>query len=164
MKHEQLTDMVSPIILAKGLECWGVEYSPSYGHGLIRVYIDASDRPITLDDCELVSREVSALFDKQEPVAGQYTLEISSPGLDRPLFVPEHFARFIGEQVKLNLTLPLNGRRRFQGVVLGVNGPTITIEQDGVPVDIPHGNIQKARLVATFAELKKKPKPKNAKV
>ena len=164
MRNEQLTELVSPAIADMGLECLGVEYSPSFGNSLVRVYIDAADRAITVDDCEVVSRQVSALFDVNDPIQGRYTLEVSSPGLDRPLYSPRHFERFIGHEAKLELNLPLNGRRRFQGPIRAVQGETIVIEQDGVAVDIAHGNVHKAKLVPDFGEPAGKPgKGKNAK-
>ncbi|MBS0514945.1 MAG: ribosome maturation factor RimP [Proteobacteria bacterium] len=152
MRNEELTNLLAPAIADMGLECLGVEYSPSHGNSLVRVYIDAADRPVTVDDCELVSRQVSALFDVNDPITGRYTLEVSSPGLDRPLYTPTQFARFVGEQVKIELSLPFNGRRRFLGPILAVEGETIKVEQDGAAVDIPHGNVQKAKLVPRFDE------------
>jgi ribosome maturation factor RimP len=155
MRNEELTNLVAPAIADMGLECLGVEYSPSHGNSLVRVYIDAPDRAVTVDDCELVSRQVSALFDVNDPITGRYTLEVSSPGLDRPLYTPAQFARFVGEQAKIELSIPLGGRRRFLGPILAVEGDTITVEQDGVAVDIAHGNVQKAKLVPQFDEPKK---------
>jgi len=160
MRNEELTNLVAPAIADMGLECLGVEYSPSHGNSLVRVYIDraGSDRensPVTVDDCEAVSRQVSALFDVNDPIVGRYTLEVSSPGIDRPLYTPEQFARFVGEEAKIELSLPLNGRRRFQGPILAVEGGTIAVEQDGVAVNIPHGNVHKAKLVPRFDEPKK---------
>jgi ribosome maturation factor RimP len=163
MRNEQLTELVAPAIADMGLECLGVEYSPSHGNSLVRVYIDAGDRAVTVDDCETVSRQVSALLDVNDPVEGRYTLEVSSPGLDRPLYTAQHFARFVGQQAKLELNLPLNGRRRFQGPILAVEGDTIVIEQDGVAVSIAHTNVHKAKLVPDFGEAAGKPgKGKNA--
>jgi ribosome maturation factor RimP len=156
MRNEELTVLLAPVVADLGLECLGVEYSPSHGNGLVRVYIDAPDRPVTVDDCEAVSRQVSATLDVNDPIQGRYTLEVSSPGIDRPLFTPEQFARFIGSTAKLELNLPLNGRRRFQGAILGVDGATIALEQDGVEVHIAAGNIHKAKLVPEF-EPKAKP-------
>ena len=158
MRNEQLTELVAPAIADLGLECLGVEYSPSHGNSLVRVYIDHAERAITVDDCEKVSRQVSALFDVNDPIEGRYTLEVSSPGLDRPLYTPAHFARFVGQVAKIELNLPLNGRRRFQGPILAVDGDTIRVEQDGVAADIAHGNVGKAKLVAEFEE-KTKPGP-----
>ena len=155
LRNEELTNLVSPAIADMGLECLGVEYSPSHGNSLVRVYIDAADHAVTVDDCELVSRQVSALFDVNDPIVGRYTLEVSSPGLDRPLYTPEQFARFIGQEAKIELNLPLNGRRRFQGPILAVEGETITVEQDGAAVQLTHANVHKAKLVPQFDEPKK---------
>ncbi len=152
MRNEQLTELVAPAIADLGLECLGVEYSPSHGNSLVRVYIDCADRAVTVDDCEIVSRQVSALFDVNDPIQGRYTLEVSSPGLDRPLYTAEQFARFVGHQAKVELNLPLNGRRRFQGPILGVEGDNVRLEQDGVAVSIASGNIHKAKLVPEFEE------------
>jgi ribosome maturation factor RimP len=152
MRNEELTELLAPVVADLGLECLGVEYSPSHGNGLVRVYIDAPDRAVTVDDCEAVSRQVSATLDVNDPVEGRYTLEVSSPGLDRPLYTPAQFARFVGGAAKIELNLPLNGRRRFQGPILAVEGDTIALEQDGARVDIAHGNIQKARLVPALEE------------
>jgi len=152
MRNEELTDLLAPVITDLGLECLGVEYSPSHGNGLVRVYIDTPDRLVTVDDCEAVSRQVSAILDVHDPVQGRYTLEVSSPGFDRPLYTPEQFARFVGQQAKIELNLPLDGRRRFQGPILGVDGSTIRMEQDASPVAIAFENIHKAKLVPDFGE------------
>lgn len=166
MRNDELTELLAPVVADLGLECLGVEYSPSHGNGLVRVYIDAADRAVTVDDCEAVSRQVSATLDVNDPVEGRYTLEVSSPGLDRPLYTPEQFARFIGGAAKIEVNLPLNGRRRFHGPILAVAGDTIAMEQDGARVEIPHANIHKARLVPAWEEkpgkLHKGKKPKKS--
>src|SRR5277367_763845 len=120
MKDERLTELLTPVIVALKLDCLGVEYSPSHGNSLVRVYIDAADRAVTVDDCETVSREVSATLDVNDPIVGRYTLEVSSPGLDRPLFTPAHFARFVGQAAKVEVNLPIDGRRRFNGPIVAV--------------------------------------------
>ncbi len=168
MRNEELTQLLIPVVAAMGLECLGVEYSPSQGNGLVRVYIDAVQRAVTVDDCEAVSRQVSATLDVHDPIQGRYTLEVSSPGLDRPLYTPEQFTRFIGESTKLEVNLAIDGRRRFQGPIIAVNGDDIVIEQDGQAVTIAGGNIHKARLVPDFGDQAKAPnqhnkKPKDAK-
>jgi ribosome maturation factor RimP len=152
MRNEELTELLAPVIADLGLECLGVEYSPSHGNSLVRVYIDAADRPVTVDDCEVVSREVSATLDVNDPIQGRYTLEVSSPGIDRPLYTPEQFARFVGHAAKLEVGLPIGGRRRFQGPIRAVEGTTIVLEQDGVPVRVAHDNVHKARLVPDFGD------------
>ena len=156
MRNEELTQLLAPVIADLGLECLGVEYSPSHGNSLVRVYIDAQDRPVTVDDCEAVSRQVSATLDVNDPVEGRYTLEVSSPGLDRPLYAPEHFARFAGQTAKVEVNLAIDGRRRFQGPIRNVEGSTIVLEQDGVAVRIAHDNIHKAKLVPDFGDEERK--------
>jgi len=153
MKEEELNALLAPLIADLGLELVGIEFSPGHGGSLLRVYIDVADRPVTIDDCERASREISAALDVNDPVAGRYTLEVSSPGLDRPLFTPAHFERFIGQSVKINVNLPLEGRRRFHGTIKEIDGDRIVIEQDGVPVSIVHSNIAKARLAPDYAAL-----------
>lgn len=163
MRNEELTQLLIPVVADMGLECLGVEYSPSQGNGLVRVYIDAVDRAVTVEDCEVVSRQVSATLDVNDPVAGRYTLEVSSPGLDRPLYTPEQFARVIGNSAKLEVNLAIDGRRRFQGLIVAVNGNDIVIEQDGQAVTIAGGNIHKARLIPDFGDQAKAPSKRSKK-
>jgi ribosome maturation factor RimP len=151
MRNEELTQLLTPVIADLGLECLGVEYSPSYGNSLVRVYIDAADRPVTVDDCEAVSRQVSATLDVNDPIQGRYTLEVSSPGLDRPLYTPAQFARFVGQAARVEVNVPLGGRRRFQGPIRAVEDGTIVLDQDGVDVRIAHDNVHKAKLVPELA-------------
>ncbi|MCR6701039.1 MAG: ribosome maturation factor RimP [Dokdonella sp.] len=154
MKEEELTQLLTPIVADLGLECWGVEYRPSAGSSLLRVYIDVADRPVTVDDCEAASREISAALDVDDPISGRYTLEVSSPGIDRPLFTPDQFARFLGEQVKLTVSLPVNGRKRFQGRLAAVEGAALTLAlEDGTSIVLDHGNVQAARLVPDYVAL-----------
>lgn len=158
MKDDELIQLITPVIADLGLECLGIEYAPSRGNSLLRIYIDvpagtSPERAVTLDDCEAVSRELSALLDVNDPIQGRYTLEVSSPGIDRPLFTPAQFERFLGETAKISLNLPLDGRRRLQGPILAVEGDTITLEQDGAPMAVAHENIQKARLVPDLVAL-----------
>lgn len=153
MTNEELSQLLEPAIADLGLELVGIEFSPNSGSSLLRVYIDEPERGITIDDCERASREISALLDVNDPVAGRYTLEVSSPGLERPLFTPAHFGRFAGEQVRINVNLPIDGRRRFQGRIDAVDADRVTIDQDGKPLEIAHANIAKARLVPDYAAL-----------
>lgn len=150
VKKSELAALLGPTIEALGLELWGIEYAPSRNNGLLRIYIDHAGRPITLEDCEAVSREISASLDVADPIAGQYTLEVSSPGLDRPLFEAGHYARFVGHDAKVQLVAPLAGRKRFQGRIDAVDGNTLTLIQDGVPTALPITDIEKARLVPRF--------------
>lgn len=164
VKSEELETLLSPVIASIGLELLGLEYVPHRNNALLRIYIDAIERIVTIDDCEAASREISATMDVHDPITSRYTLEVSSPGLDRPLFKPAHFARFIGEPAKLSVHVPVGTRRRFQGPIKQVDGDLITIEQDGVDVAISHDNIEKAKLVPVFPEPNDgRPKPKGEK-
>lgn len=161
-KQQEIESLLAPAIQSLGLELLGAEYAAGSSSALLRLYIDAPDRPVNLDDCEAVSREVSALLDVHDPIEGHYTLEVSSPGIERPLFRPEHFARFAGEIAKLTVDLPVDGRRRFHGRILRVEGDTIVMEQDGAEMHVPHPNITKAKLAPVFeppAKPGKKPGP-----
>ena len=151
MKHGEIDNLLKPVIGALGLELLGLEFAPHRTNALLRIYIDAPGRTVTIEDCEAVSREVSATLDVNDPIKSHYTLEVSSPGIDRPLFAPEHFARIIGQEAKVQVNVPIEGRRRFQGPVRAVEGTRITLEQDGNPVSIEHGNIQKANLIGEIA-------------
>jgi ribosome maturation factor RimP len=151
--NEELGDLLAPAISTLGLELLGIEFNAGQGSSLLRVYIDAPERAVTVDDCERASREISALLDVNDPVPGHYTLEVSSPGLDRPLFTPEQFSRFIGQEAKLNLTAPVAGRRRFHGSIRAVDGDSITIGVDGEEVVLQHGDIARARLAPDYGAL-----------
>jgi len=153
MSSTQLQQLIAPLIADLGLELVGIEFATGAGGGLLRVYIDEPERGVGIEDCERASREISALLDINDPIAGRYTLEVSSPGLERPLFTPEHFRHFTGEQVKITVNLPLDGRRRFQGAIVEVDDERVTIDQDGKPVSIAHANIAKARLVPDYVAL-----------
>ncbi len=151
--NEQLNELLAPLVADLGLEFVGIEFSPSRGSSLLRVYIDVSDRPVTIEDCERVSREISALMDVNDPIEGRYTLEVSSPGIDRPLFTPEQFARFVGSEARVHAALPIDGRSRFHGVIRAVDAEGVHIDQDGRDVLIAHANITKARLVPDYEAL-----------
>ena len=149
-KSTDIAELLSPTVSAMGLELLGVEYLPSPGGALVRLYIDrpgadasAEGQGVGIEDCEAVSREVSAQLDVEDPISGNYTLEVSSPGVDRPLFTPAHFERFLGEQAKVGLS----------GRIAAVEGDTITFEVDGQPFAVSAGNIDKARLVPDWVAL-----------
>lgn len=157
MKQDELTGLLAPVVAGVGLECLGIELAGGHGNLLLRVYIDAPGRAVTLEDCEAASRGISALMDLEDPIAGNYTLEVSSPGVDRPLFTPAQFARYLGQNAKVTLNLPLAGRRRLQGPIRAVDGERITIEQDGAPLVFEHGNVLKAHLVHEWDSGGRKP-------
>src|SRR5690606_36042138 len=121
-----------------------LEFSPSTKSGLLRLYID-SPGGITIDDCERVSREVAAQLDVEDPISTGYRLEVSSPGLDRPLVKPEHFERFIGEQARVQLLAPRDGRRRYVGWIRQVGGAAVRLETQDGAVDLAYAEIDRAR-------------------
>jgi ribosome maturation factor RimP len=165
-----LQTLLAPTVEALGLELLGIEYLPQPGGSLVRLYIDADAKGVAegkgvgIEECEAVSREVSAQLDVEDPITGNYTLEVSSPGLERPLFTPAHFARFVGESAKVGLKLPQDGRRRFTGRIISVTGETLLFEVEGAgDFEVQHDNIDKAKLAPNWAALGYAPQaPKGA--
>jgi ribosome maturation factor RimP len=143
---ERLQAIIEPAVTALGYELVGVEYLSQGRHSVLRIYIDKEDG-VTVDDCARVSHQVSGALDVEDPVKGQYTLEVSSPGLDRPLFTIEHYRRFAGESAEIRLAAPRDGRRKFKGTLRGVEGDTVIIEVEGEAVPLPLDEIEKAHLV-----------------
>ena len=157
-KADEIAALLSPTVSAMGLELLGIEYLPAPGGALLRLYIDvpqaeAAERSVGIEDCESVSREVSAQLDVEDPISGNYTLEVSSPGVDRPLFGAAQFARFIGETVKVGLKLPQDGRRRLTARIVSVDGDAVTFDLDGAAFVAQVDNIDKARIVPDWAAL-----------
>lgn len=151
-KNEQLSELLAPSIEALGYELVGVEYHPNSVNALVRVYIDKEDG-ITLDDCVMVNDQVSGVLDVEDPIPGKYTLEISSPGLDRPLFTIRDFERFIGSQAKIRISRPINRQRNFKGEIVAVNETLITIcDSDGKQTELAINHIEVARLIPTFED------------
>jgi ribosome maturation factor RimP len=128
---DRLRRLLDPSVAGLGYELLGVELQGQGARSLLRVYIDRPEG-ITLDDCERVSRQVSAVLDVEDPIRGAYTLEVSSPGFDRPLFTPAHFERFAGERVKVKLDVPVEGRRSVTGTLRGVVDGCVVVLEDGV--------------------------------
>jgi ribosome maturation factor RimP len=143
--RETLARLLRPVVEGLGYECWEVEYSPGRGHGLVRVFIDTA-AGITVEDCERVSHAVSEVLDATDPVPGQYTLEVSSPGLERPLRTAEHFARYPGEQVYVETVQAVDERRRFKGRLVEARPDAIEVEVDGRRHVLPLAGIRKAHL------------------
>jgi ribosome maturation factor RimP len=157
-KANEIATLLAPTVQTLGLELLGVEYLPAPGGALLRLYIDVpadagDERTVGIEDCEATSREVSAQLDVADPISGHYTLEVSSPGVDRPLFTAPQFARFMGEAAKVTLKLPQDGRRRLQGAISAVHGDAITFDVDGNAFVVAIDNIEKARLVPDWAAL-----------
>ncbi len=143
---EKLVAIIEPAVSALGFELLGVEYMPQGRHSLLRIYIDHEDG-ITVDDCGDVSHQVSAVLDVEDPIRGEYTLEVSSPGLERPLFTLEHYARFAEQLAEIRLHAPLHGRRKFKGRIKGVDGDEVILDVEGEEQRLAIGNIEKAHLI-----------------
>ncbi len=146
---EKLLALLEPEINALGYELVELDAPAPTGTRVLRLYIDHEDG-VGLDDCERVSHAVSGLLDVEDPVQGQYNLEVSSPGLDRPLRTPEHFRRQAGHIVKVVLKPGRPGRRRYKGRILGLEDGMLELETDGGPVSLPVHEIETARLVPEF--------------
>jgi len=142
----ELRELLQPSIERLGYELADLEVRLGGRSGVVRVFIDHPDG-IGLDDCEKVSRAISALLDVEDPLPGRYDLEVSSPGLDRKLTKIEHFQRFTGEVVKVQTRFPIQGRRRFRGRLVSSNDSNIVVEVDGETHELPLATIQTARLV-----------------
>jgi len=148
-KLEQLQALLAPVVEALGYQCWGVEFISQGKHSLLRIYIDHAEG-VLIDDCEKVSRQISAVLDVEDPISSEYTLEVSSPGMDRPLFTLEQFAAHIGEQVKIRLRSAFEGRRNFQGVLRGIEEQDVVVQVDDHEYLLPIEQIDKANIIPRF--------------
>ncbi|MBT8078492.1 MAG: ribosome maturation factor RimP [Gammaproteobacteria bacterium] len=149
MTAEELKRRLEPTLAGLGYEISDLEMKLGGRDGVIRVFIDQPDG-VDLEDCEKASRHISAFLDVEDPLPGQYVLEVSSPGLDRKLTKPEHFQRFTGEVVAIKLRFPLDGRRNFRGALKSAEGDNIEVEVDGEAHRLPIATIESARLVPTI--------------
>jgi ribosome maturation factor RimP len=146
----RLMRMARSVVEPMGYELVGVEYVQRGGGGaVLRVYID-TPQGVTLDDCTAVSHQLSGVLDVEDPIQGHYDLEVSSPGLDRPLFGVEHYERFRGRKAKVKLSAKLGNRRNFEGVLAGVAEGHLLLEVDGALQELPLDLVESARLVPEF--------------
>lgn len=144
---ENLTNLIEPVVEGLGYELVGIEYISQGRHSVLRIYID-SEQGVGLGDCERVSRQVSGVLDVEDPVPGQYVLEVSSPGLDRPLFKAEHYIRQLGHTVRLRLRRPQDKRRKFHGELVAADEKGIVLRdaETGQEVSLAYDEIEKANL------------------
>lgn len=146
---EALKEMLEPAVSAVGMELWGVEFLAQGKHSILRLYID-SEQGVTIDNCEAVSHQVSGVLDVEDPINGEYSLEVSSPGMDRPLFSFAQFSRYVGELVKVRLQVAVSGKRNFTGKLLAANDGDLTFEVDNQQLTVSINQIDKANLVPIF--------------
>lgn len=149
MRDARLADLVKPVVKALELQLWGIEYLGQGRRKTVRIYID-SEKGVTLSDCEEVSRQLSSLFDVEDPIAGEYVLEVSSPGMDRPLFVEAHYMQSIGNVVKVVLSRPFEGRRKYKGILRAVENGEVSIVVEDHEYILPIESIEKANIVPQF--------------
>ncbi len=138
--------IIEPVVTSLGYELVGAEFLIQGQSGLLRVYIDTEDG-IQMKDCTRVSHQLSGVLDVEDVIKGKYQLEVSSPGLDRPLFTAEHFERFQGHKARLKLTVPLEGQRKFKGTLKGVKNDQVILEVDGKEIPLSLNAIDKANLI-----------------
>ncbi len=148
-RQQLIIELVTPVVEALDCELWGVECLSQGRFTLVRLYID-KDGGVGLEDCEKVSRQVSSLMDVEDPITGQYTLEVSSPGMERPLYTLAHFERYIGEKVQLKLTRKFEGRKKMTGQLVGVEGDEVVVQVDDEEFVLPIEWIDKANIVPVF--------------
>ncbi|PQA52323.1 ribosome maturation factor RimP [Amnimonas aquatica] len=147
-KVEELTSLLEPAVVACGFELWGLEFFQQGRHSVLRLFIDTDrESGVGVDDCSAVSHQVSGVLDVEDPIAGEYTLEVSSPGWDRGLFKPSQYQRFVGEEANLRLNAPLQGRRRYKGAIQSADDTQVSLLVDGVVVQIPFASVDKANIV-----------------
>jgi ribosome maturation factor RimP len=143
---DTLAGILAPTVRGLGYELLGVEQLGSGGGKIVRLYID-SEAGIGVEDCEKVSRQVSEVLDAEQAIGGEYTLEVSSPGLDRPLFTTAHFMAHVGAVVKVRLRVMVDGRRRLSGKLLDATVDQITIQIGEERINVPYNVIERAQLV-----------------
>lgn len=160
-KELALEALIAPAVRALGCEVWGVEYRARAHGSTLKVFIDAPDG-VTIDDCERVSNQVSALLDVEDPIAEGYRLEVSSPGLDRTLFRREQYASSVGERVDVRLAFPFEGRRHFEGELVGVEGDDVVVRIDSDEFLLPVEQIQRTRIVPDYAQTAKRAQVRSA--
>ena len=138
-------DLIEPAVKALGFELVGCELTQNQGSALLRVFIDGPNG-VNIDDCAEVSRQVSAILDVEDPISNQYTLEVSSPGMDRLLFKLEQYPQYANEVIELRLRSPFEGRRKFKGILKGIEGEDIVVQVDDHEYLLPHSAVDKARI------------------
>ena len=141
--------MLEPAVDALGFELLGVEFIRAGNHSTLRIYIDHEDG-ITVDNCADVSNQVGAILDVEDPISTEYSLEVSSPGMDRPLFKLAHYEAVLNETINVRLNVPQDGRRNFKGTLVGIEGDMINVQVDNQVFSLLIDNVAKANLVAKF--------------
>ena len=148
--NSELKQLLGPVVEAMGCELWGLELQTGGKTKLLRIYIDRAEDGIGVDDCERVSRQASAVLDVEEAINGEYILEVSSPGMDRPLYELNQYEQYIGEDISLRLRFPYEGRRNFKGRLTGIDNDEIVLVVTDHEFLFPVEGIEKANVVPRF--------------
>ncbi len=148
-KQQQLTELLEPSVVSLGLVLWAIEIVGRANRSTLRLVIDHPDRQVTVEDCEAVSRQVSRILDVEDPLPERYTLEVSSPGIERDLHKLEHFEQFVGYQARVKLKVPFEGRKNYSGVIAGVENQAVLLQQGETEYEFPAEHIERGQLVVT---------------
>lgn len=146
---ENLIALLEPAVNAVGMELWGIEYVSQGRHSILRIYID-SENGVGIENCEAVSHQVSGILDVEDPISGEYNLEVSSPGLDRPFFRLDQYSAYAGDMIKVRLLMAVDGKRNFTGKLVEIADNALTFEVDNTTLTVAFNQIDKANLVPTF--------------
>ncbi len=150
MNADNLSAMVRDVVEKLGYQCWGIEFSAGKRRALLRVFIDHPEG-ITHDDCSSVSHQLSGVLDVEDPIRQPYTLEISSPGIERPLLEIRHYRHYVGSRARVSCYAPIGGRKRFVGRIGAVHERVLVLETDSGHVEIPVDGIKRANLIFEVA-------------
>ena len=149
--QQRLHELIAPVVQALECELWGLEYLTQGRHATLRIYIEKDDEAgVDVKDCEKVSRQVSSVLDVEDPIASQYTLEVSSPGMDRPLFTLTQYERSVGQQVSVKLSRKFEDRKKFTGMIAGVENDEVVLQVGDEEYLLPIELIEKANIIPTF--------------
>jgi ribosome maturation factor RimP len=147
--NKDLKSLIEPVVTGLGYDLWGMDHLTQGRHSVLKIYIDA-ENGIEVDDCAKVSRQLSGVLEVEDPIRGNYTLEVSSPGLDRRLYTLVQFEAFKGATIKLTLSRPFNGKRRFTGLLCGVEGDEVVVRSGDEETLFPFDQIDRANVVPEF--------------
>lgn len=148
-KEREVFELLKPTVQGLGYALWGVEYLAQGKHSILRLFID-HENGISLDDCEAVSLQVSAVLDVEDPISGQYNLEVSSPGMDRILFFPEQYQYYCNELLQVWLKVPMDGKRKLKGLLKQADANAIVLEEAGEEVTLSFDSVKKAQVIPQF--------------
>ena len=146
---EKLQVLFEPTVQSENCELWGIEYISQGKHSILRVFIDAEEG-VTVENCAAVSHQLSGMLDVHDPISGEYSLEVSSPGMERPLFLPKQYHDYIGECISVRTSRPFQNQRKFTGILINAGEREITITENGSEVTLPYSAILKSHLVAIY--------------